>query len=101
MGAKYFEIHDTMVSSAKALLGTVISGVISTAFISYLQVNPLIELIVGGLLFLITYIAGVITLKILTPTDLNYMETIFNSLWTFSKLFTLFIQAIRKLSGYK
>ena len=87
-------------SSAKALLAALVSYGISTAFISYIQVNSLIELFTGGLIFLITYIVGVIILKILTPTDLNYMENIFNSLGPLSKIFTLIIQTIRKLSGY-
>jgi stage V sporulation protein B len=87
--------------SAKILLVTVLSYVVSVIYISYIQVHPLIELITGSFLFLITYIAGVILLKILTPTDLNYMETIFNSLGPLSKIFTMFIRVIRKLSGYK
>jgi dTDP-glucose pyrophosphorylase len=65
-----------------------------------LRNNPLIELTTEGLIFLLSYITEIITLKILTPKDLNCLETIFSSLGPFSNVFLLFIQTIRKLSGY-
>lgn len=61
---------------------------VSTLIVSLLQSNPLIELITLGLVYLAAYIAGVIALRILTPTDLNYMENIFSSLGPFSEIFT-------------
>jgi O-antigen/teichoic acid export membrane protein len=87
-------------ASIKTFLAAVGAFIISTVFISLIQVNPLIELISGGLVYLASYIAGVIRLKILSPTDLNYIETIFRSLGEFSKIFTLVILLMRKLSGY-
>jgi stage V sporulation protein B len=87
--------------SAKTLLAAVVSSGISASFIFLIQINPWIELISGGLLYFITYLSLVLTLKILTPTDLNYLENISRTLGPFSTVFTPFIQIIRKISRFQ
>ena len=88
-------------TSTKTLLASAAAYLTTALFVSLTQTNPWVELTLGGLLYLATYITGIITLKIPTPTDLNYMETIFSTLGPFSKIFTLFTQLVRKHSGYK
>lgn len=87
-------------TSIKTLLASVGAYLATTFFVSLIRSNPWVELILGGVLFLASYLTGIITLKILTPTDLNYMESLFSTLGPFSKVFTLFTQIVRKLSRY-
>jgi stage V sporulation protein B len=88
-------------TSTKTLIASAAAYLATTLFVSLIQTNPWIQLTLGGLLYLATYFTAIITLKILTPTDLNYMETIFSSLGPFSNVFLMILRVIGKLSGYQ
>ena len=88
-------------TSTKTLLASIAAYLTTSIFISLIQTNPWIQLTLGGLLYLATYITAIITLKILTSIDLNYMETIFSSLGSFSNVFIRILRVIEKLSGYQ
>lgn len=88
-------------SSIKTLLAATASYIASTFLLSTIQTRPWIELFLGGLLYLVTYFAGVIALGILSPTDLDFIETLLENMGLLSHVFTRFIDTIRRLCGYK
>ena len=59
---------------AKMIVLSAISYITGYSFVSYLVMDPWIELISGGILIMLIYLIGFILLRIFSKQDLNYLK---------------------------
>ena len=63
-------------TAMKTIIAAAVSGFTTNLYTSTVQLNPWIKLIIGGTLFLITYITSILLLRTLKHQDLNNLENI-------------------------
>ena len=70
----FFKFNIDYVFLVKILGISVVSYGFVYSIVTYLELNPWVELITGGMVSLIIYLMGFILLKIFSKQDLNYLK---------------------------
>ena len=94
---KHFTAAIDWVSSAKILLASTLAAVITYTIVSQLNMPSWIELIIGALIFLTTYVTTAPLIGAINETDIQNLREMLNELGPLSQLFNLPLNLIEKL----
>ena len=83
-------------SSAKIYASSIAASAPTYAFTLFTRLNPVVELIVGGLLFVAVYILSVCAVGAVDVGDLDNLDRLSTALGPFSPLARLLISALRR-----
>ena len=94
---KRYGVSIDWVSSAKILLSSAVTGVVTFLFVSLLPFSPLICLVTGVVVFIITFLLVAIVTKTIGKADLATIRQILGGLGPLRKPLTIVINLIEKL----
>jgi len=85
------------ITSAKIFIASGLSYLASYFVLSFLNLDKLLVLIVGGTIFFVSYLLLVILLKIIDSSDIMDLRKIIGSMGPFSKIFTMVLDILQKV----
>jgi len=91
---KKFGFSPDFISSIKLFVSAFSAYLVSLALFSALGLNPWFELVLGAILVVVVYIAGIIILKVLLRRDILYIHSISDAFGPFAGMFRLFISTM-------
>ena len=96
---KHFGATIDLVSSAKIFLASGIAAVVTYLLLSQLNYNYWIELITGGISFLLVYLVTAPLIKAVDKKDVKNLREMLSGLGPLSYIFNIPLKIIEKLSG--
>lgn len=94
---KQFGLSIELVSSAKILFSSAISGVLTYLFVSELAFSSLVRLLIGVVVFGVLIVASAVATQTISRVDVNNMREIVNALGPLRKPLHLLLSIIEKL----
>jgi len=84
-------------AALKTILAATTSGIATHLYTSTVQLNPLIELLTGGTLCLLIYVASILLLRVLKKQDLDNLANIATGLGPLSKPIKQVLNKIKRI----
>ena len=94
---RHFGATIDWVSSTKIFLASVMAAVITYIIISQLNFHSWVELVVGGITFLMVYLVAAPLIRAVDENDINNLREMLSDLGPFSHLFQIPLNIIEKL----
>ena len=96
---KHFYVTVDWASSTKIFLASATAAAITHITLSQLSSYDWIKLILGGTIFLITYLTAIPLTKAVNRSDINNLREMLSELGPFSRMFNLPLNVIEKLTS--
>jgi O-antigen/teichoic acid export membrane protein len=96
---KHFGATIDWVSSAKILLASAIAAAVTYLLLSQLNYSYWIELITGGICFLVVYLVTAPLIRAVDKKDVRHLREMLSGLGPLSYIFNIPLEIIEKLSG--
>jgi len=96
---KHFGATIDLVSSAKIFLASGIAAVVTSLLLSQLNYNYWIELITGGISFLVVYLVIAPLIRAVDKKDVRHLREMLSGLGPFSYVFNIPLKIMEKLLG--
>lgn len=94
---KHFGATIDWVASAKILLASLIAGVFTHLLLSQLNYSYIVELVVGGVAFLLAYLVAAPLIRAVNKRDVESLRQMLSGLGPFSPIFNIPLMIIEKL----
>ena len=94
---RHFVATIDWISSTKVLLASVIAAVITHIIVSQLNFQYWVELVAGGIIFLMVYLVTAPLIRAVDENDINNLREMLSDLGPFSHLFNIPLNIIEKL----
>lgn len=94
---KYFGATVNWVASAKIFLASAVAAAVTQVIIFQLSLQNWVELVVGGIIFLTTYLIAAPLIRAVDKNDITNIREMLSDLGPFSYLFDLPLKVIEKL----
>ena len=96
---KHFGATIDLVSSAKIFLASGIAAVVTSLLLSQLNYNYWIELVTGGVFFLVVYLVIAPLIRAVDKKDVRHLREMLSGLGPFSYVFNIPLKIMEKLLG--
>ncbi|MHA1834060.1 MAG: oligosaccharide flippase family protein, partial [Candidatus Baldrarchaeia archaeon] len=94
---KHYKAKADLKSSAKIFIASIIAALTTYFSLNFLSITDWIELIIGGTIFLLTYVLTSPIIGAVTKSDINNLKAMFSGLGALSKLINIPLNFMEKL----
>lgn len=94
---KKYDLKVDWLSSAKILLSSIITGIITYLLITKLTISPWLELIIGAVVFILVFVLVALLTRTVTREDLNNINTMVSALGPLGNIITRLLSIVEKI----